>query len=78
MSVCELVHFLSARSSFMEGAIVDAQITGLASDIRKVRAADTPQETLCGGYAALSGDAAVLPMLRATVHAARREYKLEE
>ena len=51
MSVRELVNFLSARGSFMEGAMVDAQICGVAADIRKVRAADTPADTLCGGYA---------------------------
>ena len=78
MHICELVQFLSARGSFMEGAIVDAQIQGLAEDIRRVRGAETHADTLCGGYAALPANAAVLPMIRAAIHSARREYKFEE
>jgi hypothetical protein len=82
MHICELVQFLSARGSFMEGAIVDAQIQGLAEDIRRVRGAETHADTLPvwmdGGYAALPANAAVLPMIRAAIHLARREYKLKE
>ena len=78
MDITETVHLIAARDSFQIGKTIDAtELGSLASDIRRVRAPDTPVTTPCGGYAAFIPGLPAIALLRGVVMIARREFERE-
>ena len=73
----DLIHVLSARTSFMDGALADGELTSFAGDIRRVRAAETGADILCGEYADFPTAAAGNMQLRILLFSARRLYAVE-
>jgi hypothetical protein len=77
MGMTELVNLLSAYASFMSAPLIDAELGSFASDIRRVRTAETADTTMCGAYIEFASGAGALPPLRAIVYIARREFAKE-
>lgn len=70
---------LTYQSSFMaEDTLEVAELSCLASDIRRTRDAHTGPHALCGGLTSFPADAAALPILRRILYTARVENELDK